>query len=81
MFEGKGWLQKEGNSLKFEFADGTVIKKFRKNWERNEDQCLELAMEEVMKMPSRDKSAVEDEDVIEPSESVEVKETTETNEI
>lgn len=81
LFEGKGWLQKEGNSLKFEFADGTVIKKFRKNWERNEDQCLELAMEEVMKMPSRDKSAVEDEDVIEPSESVEVKETTETNEI
>ena len=81
LFEGKGWLQKEGNSLKYEFADGTVIKKFRKNWERNEDRCLDLAMEEVMKLPTRDTAPVEDDEVPETDTAVEVAESTETNEI
>jgi hypothetical protein len=44
MFEGKGLLQKEGNSLKYTLADGTVIKQFRKAWERNEDGSLDKVM-------------------------------------
>ena len=40
MFELKGILQKDGNSLKCILSDGTIIKKFRKAWERNEEECL-----------------------------------------
>ena len=41
MFEAKGLLAKEGNSLKYTLTDGTVIKKFRKAWERNDDNSLD----------------------------------------
>lgn len=44
LFEGKGLLAKEGNSLKYTLADGTVIKQFRKAWERNEDGSLDRVM-------------------------------------
>jgi RecA/RadA recombinase len=44
LFEGKGLLTKEGNSLKYTLADGTVIKQFRKAWERNEDGSLDKVM-------------------------------------
>lgn len=44
MFEGKNILQKDGNSLKCVLPDGTIIKKFRKAWERNEDECLDKVM-------------------------------------
>jgi RecA/RadA recombinase len=44
MFEGKSILQKDGNSLKAVFPDGTIIKKFRKAWEKNEDGCLDKVM-------------------------------------
>ena len=47
LFEGKGLLAKEGNSLKYVLADGTVIKQFRKAWERNEDGCLDKVMKEL----------------------------------
>ena len=40
----KSLLSKEGNSLKYTLTDGTVIKKFRKAWERNEDGCLDKVM-------------------------------------
>jgi RecA/RadA recombinase len=46
--ETKGLLTKEGNSLVYNTKDGQVIKKFRKNWERNEDNCLDIVMSEVM---------------------------------
>jgi hypothetical protein len=46
--EGKGLLQKDGNSLKVTLKDGTTIKQFRKAWERNEDGCLDKLMDEVM---------------------------------
>ena len=44
MFEGKGLLKKEGNSLTYTLIDGTVIKQFRKAWERNEDGSLDRVM-------------------------------------
>jgi RecA/RadA recombinase len=51
MFEGKGLLQKEGNSLKYTLADGTVIKQFRKAWERNEDGSLDKVMADYSAHP------------------------------
>lgn len=48
MFEGREILQKDGNSLKYITFDGEIIKKFRKAWERNEDGCLDVVMQEVM---------------------------------
>jgi len=51
MFEGKGLLQKEGNSLKYTLADGTVIKQFRKAWERNEDGSLDKVMADYTAHP------------------------------
>jgi recombination protein RecA len=64
MFEGKGLLQKEGNSLKYTLVDGTVIKQFRKAWERNEDGSLDKVMEDYIKNPHKD-AVVATEEVIE----------------
>jgi RecA/RadA recombinase len=47
MLEAKNLLKKEGNSLVYTLADSTVIKKFRKAWERNEDECLDKVMKEI----------------------------------
>ncbi len=51
MLEGKGLLQKEGNSLKYTLGDGTVIKQFRKAWERNDDCTLDKVMDDFVKNP------------------------------
>jgi len=51
MLEGKGLLQKEGNSLKYTLGDGTVIKQFRKAWERNDDGTLDKVMEDFVRNP------------------------------
>ena len=51
MLESKGLLQKEGNSLKYTLSDGTVIKQFRKAWERNDDGSLEKVMEDFSRNP------------------------------
>ena len=48
MFESKGLLTKEGNSLVYVTKDSQLFKKSRKNWERNEDNCLDIVMSEVM---------------------------------
>jgi len=53
MFEGKGLLQKEGNSLKYTLADGTIIKQFRKAWERNDDSSLDKVMEDFTNHPHK----------------------------
>ena len=53
LFEGKGLLQKDGNSLKYTLADGTVIKQFRKAWERNEDSSLDRVMADFVANPHR----------------------------
>ena len=54
LFEGKGLLAKEGNSLKYTLADGTVIKQFRKAWERNEDGSLDRVMVDFTANPHKD---------------------------
>jgi hypothetical protein len=51
MLEGKDLLKKEGNSLLYTLADGTVIKKFRKAWERNDDECLDKVMQDFIDNP------------------------------
>ena len=51
MLEGKGLLQKEGNSLKYSLGDGTVIKQFRKAWERNENGSLDKVMDDFVNNP------------------------------
>jgi RecA/RadA recombinase len=51
LFEGKGLLAKEGNSLKYTLTDGTVIKQFRKAWERNDDNSLDKVMADFTANP------------------------------
>lgn len=48
MFEEKGLLKKEGNSLVYVTRDGEIIKQFRKPWERNEGGGLDIIMKEIM---------------------------------
>mgnify|MGYP000666024750 CR=1 FL=1 len=42
LFEEKGFLQKDGNRLKY--AGSEEIKMYRKEWERNENSCLDKVM-------------------------------------
>ena len=51
LFEGRGLLKKEGNSLVYTTADGEIIKKFRKGWERNDDDCLDRVMVDIETNP------------------------------
>jgi len=51
LFENKGFLTKEGNSLKYTLTDGKVIKQFRKAWERNEDGSLDQVMADFTANP------------------------------
>jgi len=66
MFEGKALLAKEGNSLKYTLADGTVIKQFRKAWERNENESLDKVMDDFTANPHKDTIAIQPEE--EPAE-------------
>lgn len=47
LFEAKGLLKKEGNSLVYITRDGEVIKQFRKAWERNEKEGLVTVMGDI----------------------------------
>ena len=49
---------------KYTLADGTVIKQFRKAWERNEDSSLDKVMADFTANPHKDdvKSATVEED-------------------
>jgi RecA/RadA recombinase len=58
LFEAKGMLKKEGNSLVYTTADGEVIKQFRKAWERNDNQGLDKAMEDVSKHGEKSASGI-----------------------
>jgi len=51
LFEGKGLLQKDGNSLKYTLSNGTSIKQFRKAWERNENSSLDRVMADFIANP------------------------------
>jgi RecA/RadA recombinase len=65
MFEGKGLLQKEGNSLKYTLADGTVIKQFRKAWERNDDGSLDKVMKDFAQNPHKQSADQPEEETVE----------------
>jgi recombination protein RecA len=65
MFEAKGFLSKEGNSLKYTLADGTVIKQFRKAWERNENESLDKVMADYTANPHRTSVIQSEEETIE----------------
>ena len=66
MFEGKGMLKKEGNSLVYTTSHGEIIKQFRKAWERNDNGSLDKAMADVVerdKLELLNKPIVADEDL------------------
>lgn len=66
MAESMGLVSKEGNSLVYTKLDGTVIKKFRKAWEANDDGCLDTIMAEFeAKSASKNTSLVEEEETAE----------------
>jgi recombination protein RecA len=46
MIEKDELVKKEGNSLVYTTLDGEIIKKFRKAWESNTDNCLDKVMSE-----------------------------------
>jgi RecA/RadA recombinase len=68
--ENKGMLVKDGNRLSYTTSDGEILKFYRKEWERNENGCLDVVMEDFVKVP--EKSSVEITNIVEPQpESVE----------
>ena len=58
LIEKSGLLVKEGNSLVYTTLDGEIIKKFRKGWERNDDNCLDRVMQEFAQRNSNKLSTV-----------------------
>ena len=61
-FEAKGALKKSGTRLEYTSpTTGEVITQFRKVWDRNENQCLDLIMAEWDTQPEDVKDAMGDE--------------------
>ena len=58
LIEKSGLIAKEGNSLVYTTLDGEIIKKFRKGWERNDDNCLDRVMQEFAQRNSNKLSTV-----------------------
>lgn len=58
LFETKGVLVKDGNRLKYTAVDGTEMKMYRKEWDRNTDGCLDKIMNEFSAVTAA-KSAVD----------------------
>jgi recombination protein RecA len=52
LFEAKSFLQKDGNRLKYVGSDGSEIKLYRKEWERNEEGCLDNVMVDFANNPN-----------------------------
>jgi len=52
LMEKQKLLMKDGNSLRYDFIDGTSIKQFRKAWEKNENECLDKIMVDFVARPS-----------------------------
>lgn len=67
MFESMNLLKKEGNSYVYTKIDGTIIKKFRKAWNSNDEGCLDTIMEEFHKRtaPETVSYVSEEEDIAE----------------
>lgn len=51
MIEKTELVKKEGNSLIYITSAGETIKKFRKAWERNDDNCLDKVMADITANP------------------------------
>ena len=58
MMEGKGLLSKDGNSLKITLSDGTIIKQFRKAWERNENGTLDQVMADFSNLSNKTSNVI-----------------------
>ena len=43
-------LSKDGNRYKIKLSDGTELKFFKKEWERNEDGCLDKVMADYLNL-------------------------------
>ena len=65
LIESKGMLKKEGNSLVYTTADGEIVKKFRKGWERNDDGCLDQVMKDITENPQAISSQATVEEAVE----------------
>jgi hypothetical protein len=63
LFEAKGMLKKEGNSLVYTTTDGEVIKQFRKAWDRNEKDGLTIMMEDISKNGMKTETTAVTEDI------------------
>lgn len=63
MAESMGMVSKEGNSLVYTKLDGSIIKKFRKAWEANDDGCLDTIMAEFeAKSAGKNAALIEEEE-------------------
>jgi hypothetical protein len=62
LFEAKGLLKKEGNSLVYVTKDGEIIKQFRKAWERNEKDGLDIAMADISKYGEKSSNEITNSD-------------------
>jgi RecA/RadA recombinase len=68
--EGKGMLVKDGNRLSYTSSDGEILKFYRKEWERNENGCLDIVMGDFGKVAEKPESEITN--IVEPQpESVE----------
>ena len=61
--EGKVMLKKDGNRLSFTTSDGEILKYYRKEWERNEDGCLDKVMADFANIRPQE-NVIEEETVV-----------------
>jgi RecA/RadA recombinase len=61
--EGKVMLKKDGNRLSFTTSDGEILKYYRKEWERNEDGCLDKVMADFANIRPQE-NIIEEETVV-----------------
>jgi len=61
--EGKNLLKKDGNRLSFTTSDGEILKYYRKEWERNEDGCLDKVMTDFANIRPQE-NVIEEETVV-----------------
>jgi recombination protein RecA len=59
LFEQRKLLVKEGNRYVYNLTDGTELKLYRKEYERNEDGCLDKIMIDVSQNPGKMSGQVE----------------------
>ena len=53
LFEGRKLLAKDGNRYVYTFTDGSEVKLFKKQYEANEEGCLDLIMADVTTNPTK----------------------------